>query len=137
MNKWHLAYVFGLLLFCSQHSFADIHIENAWVRLLPPVARATAAYMDIVSTEDDRLLSASSSLAMMTELHESAMKGGVMTMDHVEHLSLPKGQTLSLTPGGYHLMLMNLHKPLEAGSTCKLTLKFEKAGTIELVIPVQ
>jgi copper(I)-binding protein len=65
----------------------------------------------------------------MVELHEMKMDGGVMKMKAIERLPLPAGQTVALKPGGYHVMLMGLAQPLNAGDSIPVTLTFEdKAG---------
>lgn len=116
---------------------AEVKVENAWIRLLPPMVKTTAAYMDIVSTENDVLIGVSSSIAMMTEIHESSMNDGVMSMDHVNEIALEKDTTLSMKPGGIHIMLMNLHSPLQASATYKLVLEFKRAGAVEIQLPVR
>jgi len=69
------------------------------------------------------------------EVHEMKMDGDVMRMREVKSIELPKGKTVSLEPGGYHIMLMNLTKPIAAGEVIPLTLVVESGGkrqTIEV-----
>ena len=98
----------------------------------------SAVYMSITNTgaEADRLVSVSCDAAGMTQAMESRMNGDVMSMSDVPAIDLPAGATLELKPGGYHIMLMGLVRELKAGNTISLTLKFEKAGTITLDVPV-
>lgn len=127
-----------LVLVCfSGQAWAEPSFENAWVRLLPPSVKTTAAYMTINSPVDDVLLSASSPQAMMVELHLSSMTDGVMSMDHVERIDLRANQPVELIPGGYHLMLMGLKKALSEGDRFPLKLVFDKAGEIEIELPVK
>jgi copper(I)-binding protein len=63
--------------------------------------------------------------------------GGEMTMRPVEFVELPAGVAVEMKPGGHHIMLMDLAKPLAAGTTFKLTLTFEKAGEITIDVPVR
>ncbi len=51
-------------------------------------------------------------------------------------LEIKPGETVTLSPSGFHMMLVNLNHPLEAGQTVKATLKFDKAGTVDVVYPV-
>lgn len=108
-------------------------VANAWARSSPMLAKAGAAYVDIEneSDTDDALVSASvaDTIAMKTELHETISEGGAMKMQMVEKIVVPKGKTVTLKPGGYHIMLMELKEPLQEGATVDVTLEFEKAGT--------
>jgi hypothetical protein len=106
-----------------------------------------AAYMNITSSDGDRLLSAGAdtSVAGTVEIHETVAAegdtsddgmGGMMMMRPVDGIDLPAGQTVSLAPGGYHIMLIDLAKPLELGNKFNVTLTFEKAGvkTVEVEV---
>jgi hypothetical protein len=107
----------------------DIKIENAWVRAPAPGQAVVGGFMDITSTASDAtLVSASTTASGVTELHEMSMKDGVMIMRPVPYIRLPKGQTVKLAPGGLHLMLIDLKKPLKAGDTAPITLKILAGG---------
>lgn len=86
--------------------------------------------------EADAVASATSDAARIVELHEVKNEGGVMAMRPVPRLPLPAGGTLELKPGGYHVMLLGLTRPLHAGDTVKVTLTFEKSApmTIEAAV---
>jgi len=84
----------------------------------------------------DRLLEVSSDVAREVQLHTSEMNNNVMRMRRVEAIDVPAGATVALEPGGYHLMLLDLKRDLAAGETVKLTLRFERAGTVEVDAPV-
>lgn len=106
---------------------------NAWARTSPMSAEMGAAYFDITSPVDDALVKASvdMSVAMMAQIHETTMKDdGTMGMQEVDEVALPAGETVSLKPGGYHVMLMNLKAPLETGSTVTLTLTLKSGATL-------
>ena len=51
-------------------------------------------------------------------------------------LEIKPGETITLAPSGFHVMLVTLKHPLEAGQTVKATLKFDKAGTVDVEYPV-
>lgn len=108
---------------------ADIKIENAWVRAPAPGQAVVGGFMDITSPVEARLVAAQSPVAAVTELHEMGMKQGVMTMRAVSHIALPAGRTVKLAPGGLHLMLIDLKKPLKPGDKVPLTLKLESGKT--------
>lgn len=110
-------------------------IEGPWARATPGGARVGGGYVKITNTgqEPDRLVGGSLPIAGAVEVHEMAMSGDVMKMRHLEKgLEIKPGQTVELKPGGNHLMFMDLRGGLKAGETVKGTLKFEKAGTVEV-----
>src|SRR5512139_3515923 len=98
-----------------------------------PGQKVSAAYLQIQSDADARLVSASSPVVPRVEIHEMKMDGGVMRMREVKAIDLPKGQTVSLEPGGFHIMLMNLKKPIAAGDVIPLTLVVESGGKQQTV----
>lgn len=121
----------------SNSVLAEISIDNAWARLLPPTVKTTAGYLDISSTKDDRLISASSSSATVIEIHQTTMADGVMSMNQVEGVDVLAGTPLSLTPGGFHLMIKGLLTPLKDGQILPLVLEFEHSGSVMLEMPVR
>ena len=70
-----------------------------------------------------------------TEMHGD--QGGMMTMQPVDEIAIPAGETLTLEPGGYHIMLMELVEPLKTGETFQVTLTFAKAGDMVIEVPVR
>lgn len=117
---------------------AGVAVEGAWARTSPMTAEAGAVYMQLTSSEADRLIGASvdGSVAAHVEIHEtvaadsgegSGEMGGAMTMREVGEIPLPAGEPVSLEPGGLHIMLFELTEPLEVGSAFDLTLQFESA----------
>jgi copper(I)-binding protein len=90
-------------------------------------------------TEADRLIAAKATIAGSTEIHEMKEgEGGVMQMSPLaEGLEIPAGGTTVLEPGGYHIMFIGITQDLTPGMTYELTLTFEKAGDITIVVPVQ
>lgn len=117
------ALALSALIAFSAHA-SGIEISEAWVRAPAPGQTVVGGYLDITSRDADAtLVSASSPVAGVTELHEMSMKEGVMVMRPVPYIRLPKGQTVKLKPGGLHLMLIDLKRPLKAGDKVPLTLK--------------
>jgi copper(I)-binding protein len=118
---------------------ASMTIEGAWARTSPMDATVGAAYMNITSSADDALVNAAvdSSVAMMTQVHETTMAAdGSMGMQEIESLPLPAGVKTELKPGGYHIMIMKLVKPLVVGETISITLTFESGLTQVVEVPV-
>jgi copper(I)-binding protein len=112
---------------------AQVTVSNAWVRATVPGQEVAGAFMDIRSDANARLVSASSTVIPRVELHAMKMDGDVMRMREVKAIELPKDTTVSLKPGGYHIMLMNLKKPIAAGDKIPLTLVIETQGKREKV----
>jgi len=113
-------------------------IKGAWARALPPVVPNGAAYLSLhnMSDEQDTLLSISSSIAKNSMLHESYLSDEKVAMRHISNLSIKAHQAIELKPGGYHIMLMGLKKPLSLGTTFNVTLEFENAGLVEVPVTV-
>ena len=120
---------------------AQVTVQDAWVRATVPQQQATGAFMRLTAAQDARLVSASSPVAGVTEVHEMKLVDNVMKMRPLPALDLPAGQAVELKPGGYHIMLLDLKQPVAQGSTVPLTLVFEaKDGqrtTQELQAPVR
>ena len=104
---------------------AQVTLTDPWVRATVPQQKATGLFMHIDATQDVRLVSGQSPVAGVVEVHEMAMEGDVMKMRHIPALDIPAGKAVELKPGGYHIMLMDLPKPVSAGETIPLTLVFE------------
>ncbi len=118
----------------------DLIIAAPWSRATPGGAKVAGGYMTISNTgkEPDRLIGGTFPLAGRFEVHEMAVKDGIMTMRPLEQgLEIPPGKTVTLAPGGYHLMFMDLKEPLTQGMTVTGTLKFEKAGTVDVTYEVR
>lgn len=117
-----------------------IVIDNAWSRATPKGATVGAGYFTVTNkgSVPDRLTGVTSAAADHAEVHEMAMKNGVMTMRPLANgVEIKPGQTVQLKPGGNHVMMFGLKHPLKAGDKVKGTLTFEKAGTIEIEYAVQ
>ncbi|QZA82395.1 copper chaperone PCu(A)C [Deefgea piscis] len=113
-------------------------VDQVWTRATPPQAANAGVFMTINSKAADQLLSASSDLASKTEIHEMKMSDGVMKMRQMTAgLPIASNQTLTLAPGGYHIMLIGLKKGLVAGEKQALTLHFAKAGAITVTVDVK
>ena len=112
---------------------ANISVSDAWARATMPGQKVSGAYMQIQSDADAKLISVSSPAVPRVEVHEMKMDGDVMRMREVQAIDLPKGKTVSLEPGGYHIMLMNLPKPIAAGEVIRLTLTIESGGKRQTV----
>ncbi|MFV0680247.1 copper chaperone PCu(A)C [Ottowia sp.] len=128
MIRKHL--VIGLLAttaaFAAQ---AQVTISEPWVRGTVPSQKATGAFMKIEAAQDVRLISATSPVAGVVEIHEMTMDGNVMKMRQLKDgLPIAKGQTAELKPGGHHVMLMDLKQQVKDGDQVPVTLTFENVA---------
>ena len=108
-------------------------ISGAWARPAMGMDKPAAAYMTITnsSSQADALFSVSTLAATSVEIHETTTDASGMTGMHpVDRINVPAGGTVTLEPGGFHLMIMGLTTPLEVGSTLELDLVFERAGKV-------
>ncbi len=108
---------------------AQVVVSDAWVRATVPGQHTAGAFMQLQSAVDARIVGASSSIAKVVEIHEMKLDGGVMKMRAVETLALPAGRPVTLSPGGYHVMMMGIAQPLREGDRVPLTFVVEdKSG---------
>lgn len=116
-----------------------ITIKRPWTRVTPPGAKVAGGFMTITNTgkEADRLVGGSAAISGRVEVHEMNMDGGVMKMREVAGgLEIKPGQSVVLMPGSYHVMFMDLKETPVAGTPVKGTLKFEKAGSVDVAYDV-
>lgn len=95
-----------------------------------------AVFMRIETTNPDSLLAAHSTVAKKVEIHTHIHEGHVMRMRPVSKIALRAGHCTELKPGGYHIMLLGLDKPLVAGKKFNLDLYFARAGKVSIQVPV-
>ena len=116
-----------------------LEISGAYARATPPGAPVGGAFLTIANSgAEDRLVAVRApEISDDAQIHEMAMQGEVMQMRALpDGLTIPAGGTVELKPGGYHIMFMDLKKPLAEGATLVVTLEFEKAGPVELPMTV-
>ncbi|MCX7663158.1 MAG: copper chaperone PCu(A)C [Tepidimonas fonticaldi] len=119
----------GALLALTAAAWAQtVKIDEPWVRGTVAQQKATGAFMRLTAPEPMRLVAGESPVAGVVEIHEMAMDGDVMRMRAIPGLALPAGRPVELKPGGYHVMLMDLKRPIAGGETVPLTLVFENAA---------
>jgi periplasmic copper chaperone A len=126
--------------FAQAGGTSKINVEQPWARATPAGAITGAVYMTLANRSDaaDRLTAVSSDVASKAQIHEMAVVNGIMQMHELpDGLPIPAGGSVTLKPGGYHLMLIGLKKRLIAGQTIPLTLTFAKAGSISITVPIQ
>ena len=119
-----------------------VEVKGAWARATVQGQKASGAFMQLTAKDKAQLVSVSSPVAGVAEVHEMKMDGDVMKMRAVQGgLELPAGKAVDLKPGGFHVMLMDLKTPLLKDTTVPLTLVFKDAKGVEfkteLKVPVR
>jgi len=121
-----------------QFEAETVLIDHPYAFATPPGVKAGGVFFDAiraVGEAGDRLVSASSPAAARVEIHRMQMDGDIMRMREVGEVLISKTAPVSFRKGahdGYHLMLMDLSKPLSSGMSLPITLRFEKAGDIQV-----
>jgi len=117
--------LFGLLLLMPLQAMAEIIVEDAWVRLPPPVADTAAGYMTIRNHDgqDVEITKVTTAIAKSPEFHTMQMHDGMMHMQKMEKVVVPAHGGISFDPGGNHLMLIGLTRALETGEHLMITLE--------------
>ena len=122
-------------------AFAQITVNDPWVRATVPQQKATGAFMRLAAKQDARLVEARSPVASVVEIHEMTMESNIMRMRAISSLELPAGKTVELKLGGYHMMFLDLKQQIKEGDVVPVTLVIEgkdkKREAIELKVPVR
>jgi hypothetical protein len=116
----------------------DISIDHAWARSAA-AGFNSAVYLTIANNgaEADTLVGASCEAAMLTEIHQTRMDGGMMRMAPAGPIEIPAGGSVEFKPGGFHVMLVDLRQDLPEGSELPVTLRFERAGDVVVTAVVR
>ena len=116
----------------------DLVLSAGWSRASTGVKRPGAAFLSITNTgsADDRLIAAHTPAAKRAELHHHTMKNGVMKMRQVKALDIPGRDMTMLKPGSFHIMLFQLKSMLKEGDMFPMSLTFEKAGIVKIIVHV-
>jgi hypothetical protein len=123
----------------ADYKIGSLDVTQPWARATPKGASTAAAYMTVTNSGSQaaRLSCASTAAAATCQIHEMAMSNGVMKMRPVEGgLEIKPGQTVTLKPGGYHVMLEGLKAPLKAGDKVEATLTSSDGGSVKVEFPI-
>jgi copper(I)-binding protein len=115
-----------VMLAASGAAWAQVQVKDAWARPALQGQDATGAFMTLTAVEGARLVGAGSPVAGIVEIHEMTLDNNVMKMRQVAGIDLPPGRAVQLAPGGYHVMLMDLKRPLAVGEKIPLDLRIEQ-----------
>lgn len=139
MKLVKLVILFVFLSACNTK--AEVSITDAWVRANAPGQTVGAAYMTFKSAQDSTLVSVETAVAGSVEIHSMTMDNGVMKMRMLDELVLKAGKSERLAPGGFHLMLFDLKKPLKTGENVTFKLSFKdktnKISIQNVVLPIK
>lgn len=133
---------FSVILFSiAAHATDIVSVTDAWVRVTPPGAEVGVAYLTLKASQNLTLTKALSNVSKTVEFHNMTMNNGVMQMRQLPNMPLSAGKPVKLEPGGLHLMLIDLKKPLRLGDKVQLELQFSKGKrvveTLKLEVPVK
>ncbi|MFW5955126.1 MAG: copper chaperone PCu(A)C [Rhodothermales bacterium] len=119
---------------------ADVRVVDAWVRAMPGgAANRTAAYLTIINPTNDalNLTAVTTEVASTVELHETTVENDVMRMRQVDVINVPAGGQMELSPGGHHVMLLDVRQRLVEGDSVSLLLDFQERPSITVRAPVR
>jgi periplasmic copper chaperone A len=125
----------GAAAFAHGTKVGALEIGHPWTRATPPGAKVGGGYLKITNTgkEPDILVGGAMEAAGHVEIHEMAVVDGIMKMRPLDPgLTIAPGTTVELKPGGYHVMFMDLNRPIAKGDKVKGTLEFKNAGKVEV-----
>lgn len=133
MQRWLIP-----LMFLALPAWAQVSVEQPWSRATPPGTKVGAGYMRLRNAgAADRVVGMSSPLAVRVEMHVTEREGDLMKMREVKSIKVPAGGSFELKPGGAHLMLVGLKRPLHKGDKVPLTLRLEKGGELKTELTVE
>ncbi len=138
-----IRYVFLSLLTAltvSAISAEPLTVETPWARATVPAAQVGAVYVTLQnpSTESVRIVAASSPACRTTEIHDHVrLENGNAQMVAVPVLDIAAGATVTMQPGGKHIMLIDLVAPLVEGETVAVTLTTASGATIAITAPIK
>lgn len=140
MTRNLLAALLLALLPLATATAGNLTVSKAWVRPAVSGQQVSGAYMDLMAKRPAKLVKVESPVADAVEIHRMAMNDGVMEMRELETIDLPANQIVRLHPGDYHLMLIDLKKPLKPGERVPLKLTLLNANgrteVLSILVPV-
>jgi iron complex outermembrane receptor protein len=143
MHRSLVALAAALLWLLAAHAHeyqaAHMYIDHPWSRPTPPGVTNAVAYLSLMnrSESEDALVAAHSPAAERVEFHQTTLTDGIARMRPLQQVVVAPGRTVKIEPGGVHLMLVGLRRPLESGALVPLTLEFRRAGRVEVQLRVE
>jgi periplasmic copper chaperone A len=133
-----LAVSLGCAVPAAAQNAAPLTVEHAWARASIGAARPAVAYMTLVNSgrKAVRLVTVETPVADRVEAHRTMLKGDVMRMQPAGEVEVPAGERVEFAPGGLHFMLMDLKRPLNAGDSFPMTLRFSDGAAVDVTVEV-
>lgn len=139
MRRALMALAVMALLAGSCGGDATLDVTDAWARAA--IGPNGAVYLTIDGGPTDTALSgasASPDIAASVELHQTVIRDdGTMAMTRMSEVEIPAESTVMMVPGGLHVMLIDLAKPLELGQEFDLTLNFDDGTELATTVEVR
>lgn len=135
--RWLLTGATAALMLAAGAAPAQVEVSGAWVRATVAAQKTSAAYMTITARDAVRLIGAGSPVAGSAEIHETRIENEIARMRPAGPITLAPGRSVVLKPGGYHVMLLDLKRPLRTGESVPITLRLEAAGGTAVQVEVQ
>jgi len=135
-----IRFTFLCLLTVSAMAAEPLTVKTPWARATVPAAQVGAVYVALQNpgTESVRIVAASSPACRTTEIHDHVrLDNGNVQMVAVPALDIAAGATVTLQPGGKHIMLIGLVAPLVEGETVAVTLTTASGATIAIAAPIK
>lgn len=134
----HASILALISLALSAPALADnVRIDAPWVRATAPGQKVAGGFMSLTADADMTLVGGASPISKHFELHYMKMENGVMEMREMKEIPLPKGKTVSLEPGGLHVMFIGLKQPITEGQKVPLSLIVKTANGKRKTIAVE
>lgn len=121
-----------------EYTAGGLDIDHPMAFETAPTVKAGGGYMTITNTGEspDALIAVKADFPRVM-IHQTVEEDGIAKMNHVDRIDIPAGETVKLTPGGFHVMFMGLEAPLEEGAKIPATLVFENAGEVDVTFNVE
>jgi hypothetical protein len=134
-----VAFAIGCFALTASADGGELHFQDPWVRAAPPTVKVLAAYFVLTNKDATtrRITRVSSPAFERVEIHRSVMQGDMAHMAHQKELAIPPHGTVTLKPGGLHLMLIGAIKPLHRGDSVPITLSFQNGEEVIINAPVR
>ncbi|PPQ39832.1 hypothetical protein SAMN06265338_101772 [Rhodoblastus acidophilus] len=127
------------LLLAPGAAQGEILLDHPWAQATPPKAVVGRAYVVITNKSNavDHLVGVKTDAALSTEIAGIRILQDVPNLRRLYNIDIPAGRSFTFSPGGYHILLRNLKKPLVAGDRISGELEFENAGAVPVVFTVE
>lgn len=127
---------FMVIAGCADSSKGRVSVTDAWANSTPVGATVAAVYVQLLASDTDTLLSATTTVADRIEMHTSSEENGMMKMRPLSTVELEAGKPFVFAPGGAHFMLLGLRQPLVPGMRFPMTLQLKNAGAVAVQVEV-